>query len=380
MTNVSGFNRPLLWNPRSGERIDIPLPEIDGGVDLWDWSPDARSILFSQLYRAEYELYRYEIESRTLTRLAHPAGTLFTGYTVGDEIFLRCMNAAQPPHVVALDAATGEQKRVILQAGEVPSAHRWQSVTFPSGGVDLQAWLALPEGDGPFPTILNVHGGLTTVQTESSNAECQAWVDHGFAWLSINYHGSSSFGKEFEQSVLGRLGSLEIDDMAAAQGWLVASGIAQPGAILVEGGSYGGFLSLQALGKRPDLWAGGIAEVAVADWALLYEDVNEVMRAFDQGLFGGTPEEKPEAYKASSPITYAEAVNAPVLVIQGNNDTRCPPRQMHAYEDTLRALGKNINVHWFDAGHGTLDVEQAIEHMELMLRFAWRVLGKSPSK
>jgi dipeptidyl aminopeptidase/acylaminoacyl peptidase len=62
------------------------------------------------------------------------------------------------------------------------------------------------------------------------------------------------------------------------------------------------------------------------------------------------------------------------MIIQGRNDTRAPPRSVEAYEAKMKALGKNIQVHWFDAGHGSLIVEQAIEHHELMLRFAARVI------
>ena len=77
------------------------------------------------------------------------------------------------------------------------------------------------------------------------------------------------------------------------------------------------------------------------------------------------------------PITYAENVAAPVLVIQGRNDTRTPARPIEMYEQKLKQLGKQIEVHWFDAGHagGFAQTEQAILHHELMLRFAYRVLG-----
>jgi len=134
---------------------------------------------------------------------------------------------------------------------------------------------------------------------------------------------------------------------------------------------------LQALGTRPDLWAGGLAGVAIADWVLKYEDAADTLKAYNAALFGGTPKDKPEQYAASSPITYAENVKAPVLIIQGRNDTRTPARQVEMYEQRMKALGKPIEVHWFDAGHmgSFAQVEQAIEHLEIMLRFAYRVLG-----
>jgi dipeptidyl aminopeptidase/acylaminoacyl peptidase len=233
----------------------------------------------------------------------------------------------------------------------------------------------VPEGDGPFPTILHTHGGPTAVQTETFAASAQTWLDHGFAFMSVNYRGSVTFGRQFEQAIFGQLGSVEVDDMAAGYDFLVKHNIAQPDAVLLTGGSYGGYLTLQAIGRRPELWAGGMASVAIADWRLMYEDQAETLRGYQRSLFGGTPDELPDTHAASSPITYAENLRAPLLVIQGKNDTRCPARQMEAYEKKLNTLGKEISIHWFDAGHGSRAMEQNIEHQELMLRWAYRVLG-----
>jgi dipeptidyl aminopeptidase/acylaminoacyl peptidase len=211
--------------------------------------------------------------------------------------------------------------------------------------------------------------------TEMFAPSAQTWLDHGFAWLSINYHGSITFGRDFERSIMGNLGQLEVEDMAAAYQWLVDNDVAIADSVLLTGGSYGGYLTLQAIGKHPDLWAGGMAQVAIADWVLMYEDQAETLRGYQRSLFGGTPDEKPEAHAAGSPITYAEDIKAPVLVIQGANDTRCPSRQMKVYEQRLKDAGKEIQIHWFDAGHGSRAIEQNIEHQELMLRWAYRVLG-----
>jgi dipeptidyl aminopeptidase/acylaminoacyl peptidase len=155
----------------------------------------------------------------------------------------------------------------------------------------------------------------------------------------------------------------------------VKEGIAQPDAILLTGGSYGGYNTLMGLGRWPDLWAGGMALVAIADWAMNYEDSAETLKGYKVAVFGGTPEEKPEQYRMSSPITYAQQVKAPVLIIQGRNDTRTPARSVEVYEQKLKALGKSIEVHWFDAGHFGAGVERDIQNFEIMLRFAYRVLA-----
>ena len=192
--------------------------------------------------------------------------------------------------------------------------------------------------------------------------------------LSINYRGSITFGRDFQKCINGDLGHWEVDDMAAAHAWLVENRIAAPGQIFLTGWSYGGYLTLLALGKLPELWAGGMAGVAIADWVLMFEDQAETLRRTQVALFGGTPLELPEQHARSSPITYADRVRAPVLVIQGSNDTRCPPRQMRVYEEKMLELGKQIEVRWFEAGHGSYAAEQQIEHQQRMMEFAHGVL------
>jgi dipeptidyl aminopeptidase/acylaminoacyl peptidase len=267
--------------------------------------------------------------------------------------------------------------RTVLAAGEVPPSHPWRSVTFTSSdGQTIQGWLALPNGDGPFPTVLEMHGGPHEVEIERFSPLSQAWLDHGFAYLTINYRGSTTFGRAFQEQIWGHPGHWELEDLVAARAWLSDQGIARAEQILLLGWSYGGYLTLLALGKQPDLWAGGMAGIAIADWTLQYEDAAETLKAFAVALFGATPREKPAQYAASSPITYAERVTAPVLMIQGRHDTRCPPRQAEVYAAKIQALGKSIEVHWFDAGHLGVPVEQAIKQTEHMLRLAYRVLRK----
>ena len=80
--------------------------------------------------------------------------------------------------------------------------------------------------DGPFPTILETHGGPTWVMSSLYWPTAQCWLDHGFAFFSLNYHGSTTFGKAFEESIRGNIGDLEVQDMAAACKWLVDNKIA----------------------------------------------------------------------------------------------------------------------------------------------------------
>jgi dipeptidyl aminopeptidase/acylaminoacyl peptidase len=203
----------------------------------------------------------------------------------------------------------------------------------------------------------------------------QAWLDHGFAWLAINYRGSTGFGRPFREKIWGNLGEWEVADMLAAREWLISEGIAAANQVFLHGWSYGGYLTLLAMGRHPDLWAGGLAGTATVDWAMEYADLSAAMKGYSVALIGGTPEEKPDQYAAASPMTYVNRVRAPVLIIQGRRDTRTPARPVEAYQALMETLGKTIEVHWYDEGHLGGGAEQEIEHQEIMMRFAYRVLG-----
>ena len=378
----TGDKRPLLWDARTGERRDLMLPDVPGEIVPLNWSPDGKRVLLCQFSKAVQRLYVYDLESDRATRLDHPDGafTFFGSLGVlftpdGREILAPWQNAQHKTRLIALDAETGMQTRTVLAAADAPPARPVRSVEFPSSdGQRVQAWLCVPDGDGPFPTILSVHGGPHGVEAETFGMG-SLWAENGFAWLTVNFRGSTTFGRAFQSKIWGDAGHWELEDMVAACGFLVDQGISQPDKILVTGGSYGGYLTLLALGKRPELWAGGMGLVAIADWALTWEDSSGFLQGVQTASFGGTPSEKPDLFRAASPITYAEDVRAPLLVIQGRNDTRCPPRQMELYEAKMKALGKDIEVVWFDAGHGTGATEELITWYDRMLRFARRVAG-----
>jgi dipeptidyl aminopeptidase/acylaminoacyl peptidase len=169
----------------------------------------------------------------------------------------------------------------------------------------------------------------------------------------------------------------ELEDIIAAREFLVSEGVAASDQIALSGGSYGGYLTLLALGKHPELWAAGVATVAIANNTLTYEDASPLLQGIMRASFGGAPTDSPELWERSSPHTYAANVTAPLLIIQGKNDTRCPRRQMEVYEAELKALGKPIEVLWFDAGHGVGSTEQAIGFMEQTLAFLKAAFSRS---
>jgi dienelactone hydrolase len=390
-TNRTGQERALVWDRATNARIDLPDDAPPGDMLPLDWSPDGERVLLCRIDRAVQSLYIWELQDKRVRPLDHPVGA-FIGYRRQnasyfhpgrDEIVARWEDFASPRRLIGLDPVTGRMTRTLIDAGIVPPGAAFTSEEIPTGdGGSVQAWLARPAGPAPYPVILSTHGGPTAASLPNFDPQAQAYVDAGFAVLHLNYHGSTTFGREFEQSIWGRLGELELQDMAAANAWLIEQGIGRPDAIFLTGWSYGGYLTLLALGRLPDLWAGGMAGVAIADWRMNYEDSTDLLRGYQRMLFNGEPEDPgvAEAYRAGSPLTYVDDVRAPVLIIQGRNDTRTPARPVEVYVQRLRDRGHPVEIDWFDAGHTGGDDELSIEQTRRIIEFARSVLAAPAMK
>jgi dipeptidyl aminopeptidase/acylaminoacyl peptidase len=136
------------------------------------------------------------------------------------------------------------------------------------------------------------------------------------------------------------------------------AGVADPARLVLSGGSWGGYLTLLGLGRQNHAWTLGIAAVPIADLAAHYEQQSTPLQAYWRSLFGGTPDEISDTLPEISPIEFADQVNAPVLMLIGDNDPRCPLGQAMNYVERLRRLGKPIELYRYDAGHESMVVDE----------------------
>lgn len=366
---------PMIWDPLTG--VETPL-EVDLPGDVGaDWYPDGSALLVEHEYQARGELWRYALSDGAgplLTRVETPAGTV-SGATARPDGTVEFLwsSAAQPPEVRSTSGEVVLDPPGMKAPASVPVRDVW--VEGPGGRI--HALVQQPPGDGPFPTVFDIHGGPTWHDSDTFASSPAAWVDHGFAVVRVNYRGSTGYGRAWTDALKHRVGLIELEDIAAVREWAVSSGLADPERLVLAGGSWGGYLTLLGLGTQPDAWAVGLAAVPVADYVTAYNDEMEALKAMDRTLLGGTPEEVPERFEASSPLTYVDAVRAPVYISAGVNDPRCPIRQVENYVQRLERRGHPHEVYRYDAGHGSLVVEERIKQVRLELDFAQRHVGEA---
>jgi dipeptidyl aminopeptidase/acylaminoacyl peptidase len=367
---------PMIWDTASGEETALAI-DLPGDVHA-EWYPDGSALLVVHDFHARSEMFRYDLADGSLNPLDTPSGSV-SGATARPDGTVEYLwsSAEQPPSVRSTAGATVLEAPGLRAPDSVPVEDVW--VDGPGGRI--HALVQRPAGHGsagggpaagPFPTVFEIHGGPTWHDSDSFAAGPAAWLDHGFAVVRVNYRGSTGYGREWTDALKHRVGLIELEDIAAVREWAVSSGLADPARLVLTGGSWGGYLTLLGLGMQPDAWTVGIAAVPVADYVTAYADEMEALKALDRTFFGGSPQEVPVRYEASSPLTYVDRVTAPVYISAGMNDPRCPIRQIDNYVERLRALDKPHEVYRYDAGHGSLVVEERIKQVRLELAFALR--------
>ncbi|MFE2111620.1 alpha/beta hydrolase family protein [Kitasatospora sp. NPDC059463] len=237
----------------------------------------------------------------------------------------------------------------------------------------IHSFVSTPAGPGPWPVLFLVHGGPATHDRDSYDPRVNALVDHGYAVVRTNYRGSTGYGARWQHAYGHRVGLAQIEDLAAVRAELVADGTALAERTGLCGFSWGGYLTLLAMGAQPELWSLGMAAQPIADYPAAYRGTTPALRELDRQLFGGSPEEVPERYRVADPRAYVHQVRSPVLLVASRTDERCPPGQVAGYAADLRRLAVPHELLWVDGGHYSRRTADHRSVLAAMVRFAGRV-------
>jgi dipeptidyl aminopeptidase/acylaminoacyl peptidase len=375
-----GRREAEVWDVCSGRRTQCET-DLPGEIDVEDWWPDGSALLLAHEHLGQRSLLRYDLATGGVEPIALGTGTVSDARVRPDNALWYVFESSSHPPAVRSRSDDHDAPLLTPQGDPAPQGTAYRSLNYPNDEGNLvHAFLAEPDGDAPYPLVVDVHGGPHWHVGETFDPFVQAWVDHGFAVLMPNYRGSTGYGKRWHDALEGDPGRPELIDIRAGRDHLVSAGIADPDRVVLGGGSWGGYLTLQGIGTQPDTWSAAVAVVPVADYLAAYEDESPGLQEFDRGLFQGTPAERGDLYRERSPITYADRVRAPVLIITGANDTRCPKRQVDNYIAALEAHGVPHHYDVYEAGHGSMAIAENVRQQALALDFVAEHLGTTPAQ
>lgn len=224
----------------------------------------------------------------------------------------------------------------------------WKSDEFTIDGI-----LTLPpEGvaKAPYKLVVHPHGGPHSRSTLGFDFTVQLFAAHGYAVFQPNFRGSSGYGQKFVDADRGDFGGGDMRDIMAGVDKLIADGVADKDHLFVYGTSYGGFMTTWLVGQTTRFRA-AVAQNAVTDLNMMWGLSD--LQSWTEWEFGGKPWEQSEKYRKHSPLTYADKVKTPTLILHARDDRRCPLPMGQAYHQALKARGVPTGlVIYPDEGHG----------------------------
>jgi dipeptidyl aminopeptidase/acylaminoacyl peptidase len=383
LVRYNNWYRPIMYDVLSGRFSKINHPLFRGDVWILLWNEKNNQLVLCDVYQAEQKLYLYDITTKHLKRIGPKIGGFnfhFGSMAMSQDgsFIIRWSDFNTPPCLITIHAPKyNTWSKISEWSSNITSNYKIENVYIKSSDKErVQMWIVKSTNTKtPVPFVINIHGGPDGVVLNEFSPEAQAWLKNGFGYCAVNYRGSISFDKKFKRKIYGNPGYWEVEDIVAARNWLVKKKYANPKFISLYGWSWGGYITLLALGKYPNLWNSGIACNGISDFIIQYEDEPEYFKAKDRKLFKGTPKTARVRYARSSPITYAKNIQTPLLIIHGENDTRCPPRQIKYFINVLKKYGKKFDIVWFKSGHigGFADINLRALLINKAIRFTIEV-------
>jgi dipeptidyl aminopeptidase/acylaminoacyl peptidase len=237
-------------------------------------------------------------------------------------------------------------------------------------GKIISAFLAMPfnlKRDGKNPLIVLPHGGPTGQVEDSFSPRIIALVSRGYTVIAPNVRGSTGYGVAFEKANYQDLGGGDLQDEIYGVKFMEATGFIDSKKVGITGGSYGGFMTLMAIGKAPDIWAAAVEEYGIIDWYTMLQHSDPLLQEYEKSLLGDPVKDRAK-YEAASPIQFLRKERAPLLVMQGERDIRVPREEAAQVVDILKKQGRTVDVVYYpQEGHGFMKREDQIDEITRMV-------------
>ena len=353
--------------------------EISGG----HFSPNGKSITWTANVDGNIDIYLHDIASGKTTSLPLPKGVNQVGgaesaFTRDGSRLLYYHNGPNAPNDIWIYSLADRKSRQVTHA--LVAGVRAEDmvepflVHYPSrdGKWTISALVYVPYNlprQPVSPAIVYVHGGPTAQTVNSFSRIIQYMANQGYIVIAPNYRGSTGYGKEFQQANLFDMGGGDLQDVLAAADWIKQTGYVDPKKLILMGGSYGGYMTMMGVTKAPEVWAAGVPIVPFVNWSTEIENEDPVLQQSDLATMGD-PVKNKTLYEERSPINFIDRVKAPLLLLAGGHDPRCPKTESQQVVDAIKKRGGVVEYKVYEnEGHGFAKVENQIDAYKRVAEF-----------
>jgi dipeptidyl aminopeptidase/acylaminoacyl peptidase len=284
----------------------------------------------------------------------------------------------QPPVYLLFDRTSGKLTQIgSARPGILPSQMAMTDFyrIKTRDGLEIPVYVTKPQGKGPFPTVVLVHGGPWLRGWDWSwDSESQFLASRGYLVVKPEFRGSAGYGERLADAGMKQWGLKMQDDIADATTWAARQGWADPARTCIAGASYGGYATLMGLVRYPDLYRCGVAWAAATDIDLMFDiswsDFSDQYKKFGMPLLIGDQDKDAEQLKATSPIKQAARITRPLLLAHGRLDARVPVE--HAYKLKRALESHDAPLTWIEyenEGHGWYKPANRVDFYNRMAKF-----------
>ncbi len=368
----------------TADTADIGLPAWRQGMRTHQCSPDSTAVFYIRSRNGKSGLWSVSLREGAARALATPLAhysnlSQLAVAPTGDRIAILASASAIPTRIASVDLkgnsaerihAYSSAERIPAEAYAAPEAVQWTT----NGGDTVYGLYYPPhhpvyESSGKPPAIVLAHGGPTGQVTAGFNAQAQFFATRGYAVLAVNYRGSAGYGRAYIEKLKGQWGVYDVEDTASGAQFLVDAGLADPGRLVVMGGSAGGLTVLLALANHPGLFRAGVCMYGVSNLFTLATDTHKFESHYLDSLIGPLPQDAAK-YRERSAIYCSDRIVDPIAIFQGEEDRVVPKEQSDSIVASLRERGVTHEYHVYPGeGHGWRKTETIVQFYEALLRF-----------
>lgn len=353
--------------------------EISGGY----FSPDGKQVTWTANVDGNTDIFIHDLAGQKTTPLALPKGVNSLGgsdsaFTRDGSKLLYFHNGPTAPNDAwTYELASGKSHQVTQSlVGGIRTEDMVEPFLahYPSrdGKFTISAFVYVPYNlprQPVSPAIVYVHGGPTSQTVNSFNRFVQYMANQGYLVIAPNYRGSTGYGREFQHANLFDMGGGDLQDVLAAAEWIKQTGYVDPRKLILMGGSYGGYMTMMGVTKAPEVWAAGVPIVPFVNWFTEIQNEDPVLQQSDLATMGDLTKNK-ALYEERSPINFIDQVKAPLLLLAGGHDPRCPREESQQVVDAIKKRGGVVDFKVYEnEGHGFSKVENQIDAYQRAAEF-----------
>jgi dipeptidyl aminopeptidase/acylaminoacyl peptidase len=375
-----GFNNVALLDLKSRKLTWVTDTQWDATAG--EFSPDGRQFTYTLNHDGQIDIYLQTVGQTNAQKLEFPTGLNFASAQPsafspdGARMLVSHQDSQRVADLWIYDFKTRSARQLTqsaiasLSPSSIPPAQVVHYKSF--DGQIISAYLWMPfnlKRDGSNPAIVLPHGGPTGQILNTFDARAAALASRGYICIGPNVRGSTGYGLAFQKANIKDLGGGDLQDEVYATKFLLATGYVDPKKIGITGGSYGGYMTLMAIGKVPDIWAAAVEQYGVINWKTMATNSDPLLQQYVKALLGD-PEKDGELYENTSPLKYIRNEKAPLLVLQGENDIRVPKEESDQVVNILKQEGRTVEAHYYpQEGHGFAKRENQIDALKRLVEW-----------